>query len=245
MFRVGAKSFSLAFDGGRAAPYHILEKRKKFVGSLWLGLESLRWVLETWKVLRLCKDLKGFFLFLRTEYSTLELSCLQNNNGRFVELSEYHGGAQRGGIRVPEGHRGAGWDRFAMELAAFFLGKQEPAVVQADSSRNGRQIHGQDSRNFTALPKPVIEASTNFKSTLELTSKTPRVQLDPAAPRPTRKFSFNWDPFPNTLRITKIEGEKRQAKWVGLKYKAQGLAQFHARAFPTNLVIGPEIKAKT
>jgi hypothetical protein len=133
----------------------------------------------------------------------------QNNNGRFVELSEYHGGAQRGGIRVPEGYRGAGWDRFAMELAAFFRGKQESVVVQADSSRNGRQIHGRDSCNFTALPKPVIEASTNFKSTSELTSKTPRVQLDPAAPRPTRKFSFNWDPFPNTLRITKIVGEKR------------------------------------
>jgi hypothetical protein len=90
-----------------------------------------------------------------------------------VELSEYHGGVQRGGIRVPKGYRGSGWDRFAMELVAFFLGKREPVVVQADSSRNGRQIHGRDSRDFTALPKPVIEASTHFKSTSELTSKVP------------------------------------------------------------------------
>jgi hypothetical protein len=151
-------------------------------------------VLETWTILRHCRDLKGFFRFLRTEYSTLELSCLQNNNGRFVELSEYHGGAQRGGIRVPEGYRGAGWDRFAMELAAFFLGKR--VVVQADSSRNSKQIHGRDSRDFTALPKPVIEASTHFKSTSDLTSKVPQFQLDPATPRPTCKFSFNWDPSP-------------------------------------------------
>ncbi len=41
---------------------------------------------------------RGFFRFLRTDYSNLELSCLQNQHGRFVELSEYHGGAQHGGI---------------------------------------------------------------------------------------------------------------------------------------------------
>jgi hypothetical protein len=45
-FRVGAKLFSLAFDGGRTAPYHILEKRGNFVGSLWLGLDSLKWLLK-------------------------------------------------------------------------------------------------------------------------------------------------------------------------------------------------------
>jgi hypothetical protein len=45
------------------------------------------------------------------------------------------------------------------------------------------------------------------------------------------------------MRITKIVGEKRQAKWVGLKYKALGLAQSYAQAFPTDLVIGPDTKA--
>jgi hypothetical protein len=32
-------------------------------------------------------------------------------------------------------------------------------------------------------------------------------------------------PFPNTLRITKPVGERRQVSWVGLRHKAQGLAQ--------------------
>ncbi len=68
MFCVGAKNFFLAFDGGRAAPYHIIEKRGKFVGSLWLGLDSLRWVLKTWGLLRQETELKGFFRFLRTDY---------------------------------------------------------------------------------------------------------------------------------------------------------------------------------
>jgi hypothetical protein len=65
-FRVGAKHFSFDFDGGRTAPYHITEKRGRFVGSLWLGLKSLHWLTETWGSLRQTEDLKGFFRFLRT-----------------------------------------------------------------------------------------------------------------------------------------------------------------------------------
>ena len=91
---MGAKHFSFAFDGGRTAPYHIIEKRGRFVGSLWLGFKSLQWLITTWRSLRKIEDLKGFFQFLRTEY-TLELSCLQNHYGRFVEICEYNGGAQR------------------------------------------------------------------------------------------------------------------------------------------------------
>jgi hypothetical protein len=168
LFCVGAKSFSLAFDGGRAAPYHILKKRKKFVGSLWLGLDSLKWVLKMWTVLRQCMDLKGFFRFLRTDYNTLEFSCLQNKNGRFVELLEYHGGAQRGGIRVPEGYRGTGWDRFATELESFFLGKLAPVGDRVGSSRNVKKnpdLAIRDSCDFTMLPTSVIGASNPFKST--------------------------------------------------------------------------------
>ena len=41
VFRVGAKNFTLAFDGGRMAPYHIKERRGKFFGSLWLGHDGL------------------------------------------------------------------------------------------------------------------------------------------------------------------------------------------------------------
>ena len=65
-------------------------------------------------------DLKGFFRFYRTGYSILEVSCLQNHYGRFVEVAEYHGGAQRGGLRVPEGYRGKGWAGSNGKYALFF-----------------------------------------------------------------------------------------------------------------------------
>lgn len=119
--RVGVKQFSLTFEGGQVAPYHIIERRGKFVSSLWLGMASLKWVFLTWSTLCKSSDLKGFLIFLRTNYNTLELSCLQNQYGRFVELLEYHGGVQRGGIRVLEGYRGTGWKRFAKRIESFFF----------------------------------------------------------------------------------------------------------------------------
>ena len=91
------------------APYYFTERRGNFFGSLWLGLTGLQWLLAEWASLRQVADLKGFFHFYRTSYSILEFSCLQNHHGRFVEVAEYHGGgAQRGGLRVPEGYRGKG-----------------------------------------------------------------------------------------------------------------------------------------
>ncbi len=72
----------------------------------------------------------------------MELSCLQNHYGRFVELVEYHRGAQRGGIRVLEGYWGKGWARFQDELDSFFLGKATPTTKGIGNFRNdkGHQI---------------------------------------------------------------------------------------------------------
>ena len=69
-----AKHFTLDFDGGRSAPYHIKERRGKFVGSLWLGFKGLQWLLTEWATLRSCADLKGFFRFYHTGYSILEFN---------------------------------------------------------------------------------------------------------------------------------------------------------------------------
>lgn len=97
-FRIDSKTFSLGFDGGRVDPYHIMERKCLFKGSLWLSLRGLRWVLGEIRI----------FQFLCDGYNTLEFSCLSNRGGRFVELLENHGGSQRGRIRVLEGLRCAG-----------------------------------------------------------------------------------------------------------------------------------------
>ncbi len=67
LLRVGAKNFSLTFEGGHVDPYHIKEKRGRFIGSLWLGKDGLEWVIKTWGLLSQSTDLKGFFRFFRTK----------------------------------------------------------------------------------------------------------------------------------------------------------------------------------
>ncbi len=230
---MGAKSFFLVFDGGRTAPYHIIEKRGKFVGSLWLGLDNLRWVLQTWGLLQQSSELKGFFRFKRTKYSTLEFSCLQNQRGRFVELCEYHGGAQRGGIRVLEGYLGKGWHWFAKELNSFFLGKQPPVEFREGRSRNGKTIPNWQLLDSHDPPAKSLHPAGNVTSTNSMNSNLlPCVTLDPDAIRPTQKCEFEWNPRVKTLHITKGAEGKRQVEWVGLKYKAQGLIQRDNQAFP-------------
>jgi hypothetical protein len=43
----------------------------------------------------------------------------------------------------------------------------------------------------------------------------PRVTMSLVEPRPTRHFEFKWTQGPNTLQITKLEGQAREVKWVG------------------------------
>uniref|UniRef100_A0A2N9IMC9 Reverse transcriptase domain-containing protein n=1 Tax=Fagus sylvatica TaxID=28930 RepID=A0A2N9IMC9_FAGSY len=231
-FRVGVKRFTLAFDGGRSAPYHIMERRRKFVGSLWLGFEGLQWLLAEWASLRTCTDLKGFFHFYHSGYSIMEFSCLQNQHGRFVELFEYHGGAQRGGICVPEGYRGKGWARFERGMINFFLGKSAPVketrkVCNGTTILNRKVLASHDPP--AKISHPVGAVNSSNPVSLNLFSS---VQLDPNAICPTRKSEFKWDPRDKTLRITMLAEGKRQVEWVGLNCKAHGLIRLNKWALP-------------
>ena len=87
-----------------------------------MNLIGLKWLLGVIEQVRLKEDKKGFFQFLRSNYNILEVSCLTNKGGRFLEVADYHGGAQRGSLRIPKGARGSGWMKIAMEIGSFFLG---------------------------------------------------------------------------------------------------------------------------
>ena len=75
------------------------------------------------------------------------------------------------------------------------------------------------SRDSTIPLKPKIGERIPFKKSV-MKLNDPRAQLDPSAPRPTRKFSFRWELVHKMLRISKMVGKRRQASWVGLKLKA-------------------------
>ena len=157
-----------------------------------------------------------------------------------MEICEYHGGAQCGGIRIPEGFRGKNWDRFIQELHSFFPGKAVPVETYVGKSRSVKEISNLERRDTRAAPAPPIPESSKGKSVLESRDIRefkkesvgfilPRFKLNPEAPRPTRQCDFKWTPFNKTLCITMLVGGTRQAEWVGLKHKAIGLAQTATR----------------
>ncbi len=195
----------LGFDGGWADPYHIMESKGLFQGSIWLGIKGLHWTIgELRKLKHMSRS--GIFQFRRDGYKTLEFSCLSNRGGRFVELSEYHGGTQRGSIRIPEGRRGDGWALFVTEVQKYYLetdsskippkreGEFRGGRTTASEShpfRNGRIFHNEsrplwreDSR---LAPKIQLRESRELRY---LKGVNDRVILSTTEPRPTRSFNF-------------------------------------------------------
>ena len=201
---------------------------------------GLKWLLNIIEQVRVKEDKSGFFKFLRSSYSILKVSCLKNKGGRFLEIVDYHSGAQRGSIRIPEGAKSAGWKKITSEIWSFFLGREDktdpPMLIPAGSGhgRGAKSEYGKpgalgssrDSRkrnNLIAPIKPLAVTSDSYEGS------NSQVVLDLEAPRPTRKSTFMWNPTKNTLRITKIQGEACQAHWVTIKHKVVGLAQIQQK----------------
>jgi hypothetical protein len=239
-FRIDSKIFSLGFDGGRVDSYHLMERKGRFQGSIWLGIKGLRWALgEMGKLKTISATQTSVFQFLRDGYRTLEFSCLSNRGGRFVELSRYHGGSQKGSIRVPEGRHGAGWDRFGYELRNYFLTKLDSSsaspsagegqVGPAWRSAQGNRNRTWRNRNGRKLPMKSRDSRGGDKSTDLAPGMSsgesrqrinvgkvngPRVTLSDLEPRQTRKFEFKWVLGQKSLRVTKPSDGPRVVAWV-------------------------------
>ena len=161
-----------------------------------------------------------------------------------MEVSEYHGGSQRGSLRIPEGRQGVGWALFDSELRKYFLAKHDSSVPPPGRGgsyggerapvtgfrreRNGRISNSQnlkesrDSRRRNKVSAHSESRSQSRSQSRELRRGVRekgvnlRVIMSTSEPRPTRKFEFRWEAKPNTIRITKTEGRPREVSWVGL-----------------------------
>ena len=113
--------------------YSITEKRGRHHGSIRVGRSGLDWTIAC--LVELCRwdfSKKHFFKRFHEQYKILEFSSRSNKSGLFLEISEYHNGARRGCLCVPEGRNKGGWAFFELKLREFFLGK--PA------SRLGKEV---------------------------------------------------------------------------------------------------------
>jgi hypothetical protein len=183
--------------------------------------------------------LEGFFRFFRDGYRILELSCLKNRGGRFIELCDYHSGSQQGNLRIPEGKEGEGWARFDQELRNFFLGEKLMAsgdwtgALGISKSRNQRDSY----RGIRNLGKSVMDTSKILQgSKPSVTPGTPRAVLSRVEPRPTLLSVFKWIPAGKTICITIQEGLRREVRWVGLSNSSGGPKTSDLRAIDINKV---------
>ena len=104
--------------------YSITKKRGRYHGSIWVGRSGLDWIIAC--LVELCRwdfSKQHFFKWFHENYKILECSSRLNKGGFFVEISEYHNGARRGCLHVPEGLHKGGWAFLQKKLSDFFLGK--------------------------------------------------------------------------------------------------------------------------
>ena len=203
-----------------------MESKGPFQGSIWLGNKGLHWTIGELRKLKQVSR-SGIFQFRRDGYRTLEFSCLSNRGGRFVELSEFHGGKQRGSIRIPEGRRGDGWTLFVTEVQKYYLETESSkAPPKRERELRGGRLTASESHPFLngkelrLLRKedpwlaPKIQLR-DFRDLRNLKRVNARGVLSNTEPRPTRSSDFKWRMGPKTIRVTKIEGQARSASWVG------------------------------
>ena len=192
---MGTKIFTLSFAGGRVAPYQIKERKGKFHGSLWLNMVGLKWLLDAIEQVKVKADKSGFFQFLRSSYSILKVSCLKNKGGRYLEITKYHSGGQKGSLRIPEGSRATGWQKLVNEIGSFFLGREAwnkaPVVIPAGSAadKGGIAVNGhsgssgssRDSRALGNLVAPSTQME-DLKNSCSVSNSNSRALMNPDAP---------------------------------------------------------------
>jgi hypothetical protein len=197
--------------------------------------KGLHWLLEVWEKMRqFSAQPVGFFQSHRDGYRVLELSCMKNKGGCFVELADYHSGSRQGHIRIPEGKKGVGWTSFGEEVRRYFLGNGTQRVKPEKRVVAGKEAALASSGAPGNLARPSINGeSRNLSGSVTIPAGSPRngrgsvferidfghqkqsrVPMNSDGPRPTRKSVFNWKPSHKTLRIIKDEGDKRTACWV-------------------------------
>ena len=90
--------------------YSITERWGRYHGSIRVGRSGLDWIIACLVELRSWNFSKQhFFKRFHENYKILECSSRLNKGGCFVDISEYHNGARRGCLRVPEGFHKGGW----------------------------------------------------------------------------------------------------------------------------------------
>jgi hypothetical protein len=95
------------------------ERRKKFVGYIFVSLQCSSWLIDMVEAACLVKEniAKSF----REGDKALMVHGGDNKAMRFLEVAVFAEGGRKGGLWLPEGQDGWGWRRFAKELCSLLV----------------------------------------------------------------------------------------------------------------------------
>jgi hypothetical protein len=111
---VESKSFAFSVLAG--ASVLRVEKRKKFLGVVILNSQSSEWLVSILEVLLGLPEEQEIVKSFKKGSKLLIARRGGNKNGRFLEVSSFGLGGQKGFIVIPEGRGGWGWIKFSDEL---------------------------------------------------------------------------------------------------------------------------------
>jgi hypothetical protein len=107
--------------GGRAYPFCITERKfKTILGKIWLGLKDMVWLGNTIEKAASKDTVGDFFRHHRDGYKAIHVIRRSNQNGQYLEISEFHSGSRQGVLRIPTGVARKGW----LQLATLCKGIQ-------------------------------------------------------------------------------------------------------------------------
>ena len=158
------KFFSFLLVGGRNYPICITERKfRKIMGKLWLGQKDLEWLGDCIeKAMRHQKD-GEFVQHRRDGYKAIHAIRRSNQNGSFLEISEFHSGSRQGVLRVPAGMEWQGWVDFSKQCKGLWnINFRRKAEVGGDGNNKGKESQEpQIMQEDTNFKKPVSVAVNN------------------------------------------------------------------------------------
>ncbi|GMY21095.1 hypothetical protein FCV25MIE_16336, partial [Fagus crenata] len=107
--------------GGRNYPFCILERKfGKLLGKIWIGSKDIEWLGTTIDSAINHGTARNFFKHHRDGYKAIHVVQRSNQNGHFLEISEFHSGSLQGFLRLPEGKVRQGWRDFSLLCRSFW-----------------------------------------------------------------------------------------------------------------------------
>jgi hypothetical protein len=112
---VESKSFTFSVLGG-VSTLRVEEKRKNFLGVVFLNAQSSEWLASTLELLLGLPVEQDFVKSFREGSKVLIAQRGGNKARRYLEATTFGLGGQKGSIVIPEGREGWGWLKFSDEL---------------------------------------------------------------------------------------------------------------------------------